>query len=269
MFLRNNKQKIVTDSYPYLCVHGVLGGSIECLYVQMLLYPFEEQLNLPSFPVQLGNSQCLKFEVIGEETVNCICAEVFIHNKSKRIGILPGSEWPGQFNRFIREKSGRLVYFSTIKNFVKHIFFCSCYKKGIIKMKMPEQRVKLNISFVHKIIRVGFYRYLIHNFGIVDCSFCQMNKCRDGTPKIHQGMHLDCSSLMMKLSPWTKLQTQLDSAAVKGIEHFIQVKSKFLALICFLWLSYQNLCKVLIDIQSFFSFASVKVDLGITLISKR
>ena len=247
MFLRNDKQKIVTDSYPYLCVHGVLGGSIECLYVQMLLYPFEEQLNLPSFPVQLGNGQCLKFEVIGEETVNCICAEVFIHNKSKRIRILLRSKRPSQFDGFIRGKSGRLIYLSTINNFVKHIFFCSCYKKGIIKMKMPEQRVKLDISFVHKIVRVGFYRYLIHNSGIVNSAFCQMDKCRDGSPKIHQGMHLDCSSLMMKLSPWTKLQTQLNSAAVKGIDHFIQVKSKFLSLICFLCLSYQNLCKVLID----------------------
>ena len=113
-------------------------------------------------------------------------------------------------------------------------------------MKMLEQRVKLE-SFVHKIVRVGFYRYLVHNFGIVNCSFCQMNKCRDGTPKIHQGMHLDRSFPMVKLSPWTKLQTQLNSATVKGIDHFIQVKSKFLCLIRFLCLSYQDLCKVLID----------------------
>lgn len=69
MFLLNDKQKIVTDSYLYLCVYGISGGSIECLYVQMLLYPFEEQLNLPSLPVQLDNAQCFKFEVIGEETV--------------------------------------------------------------------------------------------------------------------------------------------------------------------------------------------------------
>lgn len=69
-------------------------------------------------------------------------------------------------------------------------------------MKMLEQRAKLDISFVHRIVRVGFYRYFIYNLGIVNCSFCQMNKCRDGPPKIHQGMHLGCSSLMMKLSSW-------------------------------------------------------------------
>ena len=60
-------------------------------------------------------------------------------------------------------------------------------------------------------------------------------------------MHLDCSFPMMKLIPWTNLQTQLNSATVKGIDHFIQVKSKFLSLIRLLCLSYQDLCKVLID----------------------
>ena len=72
-------------------------------------------------------------------------------------------------------------------------------------MKMLVQRVKLDMSFVHKIAGVSFYLHLTHNSGIVNRSFCQMDKCRDGAPKIHQGMHLDCSSLMMKLSPWTKL----------------------------------------------------------------
>ena len=80
MFLRNDKQKIITDDNPYLCEHGILGSSIECFYAQMLLYPFEEQLNLPSLPVQLGNSQYLKPKVVGEETtINCICSKAFIH----------------------------------------------------------------------------------------------------------------------------------------------------------------------------------------------
>ena len=35
-------------------------------------------------------------------------------------------------------------------------------------MKMLVQGVKLDISFVHKIVGVCFYRYLIHNFGIVN-----------------------------------------------------------------------------------------------------
>lgn len=99
----------------------------------MPFYPFEELLNLSPLPVQPGNGQCLKLEDVGEETVNCICAEVFIHDKSKRIGILAGSKLTSQFDGLIREKSGRWVYLSTINNLVKHILRLSLYCLSDIK----------------------------------------------------------------------------------------------------------------------------------------
>ena len=64
-------------------------------------------------------------------------------------------------------------------------------------MKMLAQRVKLDISFVHKIVRGGLYRYLIQYFGIMNYVISQMNK-RSGA--IYLGMQYDCSFLMMKLS---------------------------------------------------------------------
>ena len=70
MLLRNNQQKVVTDGYPYLCEYGILGGSIKSLDMQMLFYPFKEQLNLPSFPIKFSDSQSIKSEVIGKESVD-------------------------------------------------------------------------------------------------------------------------------------------------------------------------------------------------------
>lgn len=55
--LRNDEQKIVTNGYPYLRVHGVLGSAVESLDVKMLLDPFEEQFYLPAFTVEFRNSQ--------------------------------------------------------------------------------------------------------------------------------------------------------------------------------------------------------------------
>ena len=40
--LRNDEQKIVANGYPDLRVDRVLGGSIEGLDVQVLLYPLEQ-----------------------------------------------------------------------------------------------------------------------------------------------------------------------------------------------------------------------------------
>ena len=54
--LRNDEQKIVTNGYPYLRVHGILGSAVESLDVKMLLDPFEEQFYLPAFTVEFRNT---------------------------------------------------------------------------------------------------------------------------------------------------------------------------------------------------------------------
>lgn len=61
---------------------------------------------MPYLPLQFGNGQFIKLEVVGEKTVNRICIEAFIYNKSKIIRILLRSKWPSQLDGFIREKSG-------------------------------------------------------------------------------------------------------------------------------------------------------------------
>ena len=90
-FLRNDEQKIVANGYPDLRVHCVLRSPIESLDVEMLLYPFEKQFNLPAFPVQFRDSKrVFNREVVGQETIDFTGFEVLIHNKSQRVWILSG-----------------------------------------------------------------------------------------------------------------------------------------------------------------------------------
>ena len=133
MFLRNDKQKIVADGNPYLRVYGILGGSVESLYVQMLLYPFEEQFNLPSFPIQLSDGQGFKFKIVGKETVNCICAKVFIYNKPERVRILQGGQPPQQPDGLIRDESGRLVNFSVFNDCISILSLALVTKKALLR----------------------------------------------------------------------------------------------------------------------------------------
>ena len=44
MLLRNDKEQVVANGYPYLRVDGILGGSIKGLDVKMLLDPLENIL---------------------------------------------------------------------------------------------------------------------------------------------------------------------------------------------------------------------------------
>lgn len=68
--LRNDEQKIVTNGYPYLRVHGVLGSAVESPDVKMLLDPFEEQFYLPAFTVEFRNSQrIVNRKVVGQKSI--------------------------------------------------------------------------------------------------------------------------------------------------------------------------------------------------------
>ncbi len=65
--------------------------SQESLDVQMLLDPFENQLNLPAFTVQFRNSErVFNCEVVEQEVIDFSDLKVFIYNKSQRVGILWG-----------------------------------------------------------------------------------------------------------------------------------------------------------------------------------
>lgn len=88
LLLRDDKQQVVTNGYPYLRVDSIAGCSVKGLDVQVLLDPLEEDLNLPSFSIQLCNSDCVNREVISEEPIDHSVSKVFIHNKSEIVKIL-------------------------------------------------------------------------------------------------------------------------------------------------------------------------------------
>lgn len=86
--LCDNKQQVGTNGYPYLRVGGIAGCTIKDLNMQMLLYPLEEDLNLPSSTIKLCNSNYVNQEVFGEETIDFPISKVFIYNESQIVGIL-------------------------------------------------------------------------------------------------------------------------------------------------------------------------------------
>ena len=88
LLLRDDKQQVVTNGYPYLRVDSIAGCTVQGLDVQVLLDPLEEDLNLPSFSIQLCNSDCINREVISEESIDFSVYKVLIYNKSEVVWIL-------------------------------------------------------------------------------------------------------------------------------------------------------------------------------------
>ena len=81
LLLRVDKQQIVTHGYPPLRVDSIAGCTVTGLDMQMLLDSLEEDLYLPSFSIQLCNSECVNREVVCEELIDLPVSKVLIHNK--------------------------------------------------------------------------------------------------------------------------------------------------------------------------------------------
>ena len=58
--------------------------------MKMLLYPFEEQFDVPALSVEFCDCQCFVSQMVGEEPVDVTGSEVFICDHSESFGIAPG-----------------------------------------------------------------------------------------------------------------------------------------------------------------------------------
>lgn len=152
LLLRDDKQQVVTNGYPYLRVDSIAGCAVKGLDMQMLLDPLEEDLYLPSFSIQLCNSDCVNREVVSEEPIDLSVSKVLIHNKSEIVRILLRSIKSCQMYRLIGDKSRLSVNFSRLGNCIQHIVLGSGNKPCVVLMKVLIERIKLHIAFIQKIV---------------------------------------------------------------------------------------------------------------------
>ncbi len=235
------------DEYPDLredCIHG---RAVEGLDVQMLLDPFEEDLNLPPFTVEFGNGNRLQREVVCQEPIGRSVPKVFIDNESEIVGILSGSVMSCKPDCLIGDKTGLRINFPAVHDYILHVVFGSRNEPRMVPVKMDVERIKLDIALIHEIVGIRFHRNLLKYLGIVNGGLREAYKRWDRTIQIHQGMHLEAAFSVMECCPGTERKTQPDGAAVKGANHLVKINSQLLASIKVLRLLYQNIAQVLID----------------------
>lgn len=246
LLLGNDKQKVVTDGYPYLREDCILARSVEGFDMQMLLDPLEKDLNLPPFAVEFGNGNRLQSEVVGQEAIDSTVSKVLIDNKPEIVGILPGSVVSSKPDCLIGDKPSLRINIPTVHNLILHVVFGPSNEPRMRLMEMGVERIKLDIAFIHEIVSVRFYRNFLKYLGIVNRGLCKAHERWNRAIQIHQRVHLESAFSVMKCRPRAERKTQFNGAAVKSADHFVKVYSQLLAGIKVLRLLYQDIAKVLI-----------------------
>ena len=65
--LCDRHHQVSADRRPDLAAHSVVTAAVETANSQMLFNPFEEQFDLPSIAIKVGDDGCWQIKLVGEQ----------------------------------------------------------------------------------------------------------------------------------------------------------------------------------------------------------
>lgn len=133
-----------------------------------------------------------------------------------------------KFDDLIADYTSFKVTSSGLNNFIQHIILCPSYEEGSVLVDVVEESEEVNITFVQKIDGSHLNTETVQSLDIVHRSICKLDIDRKITPEIKQRMHLDASLSRSEFSPWTEFQTKTYSAAIKDIDHIVNIEPEWI-----------------------------------------
>ena len=122
--------EVNADRDPDLGANGVLAGSVKSFDAEVLLDPFEEQLDLPAAFVDERNGQCWETEVVGQKDQTLTGFRIDEAYSPKPPGVLPFGSVVVRADDLIASQSGGLIDASRLTHVKAGIGFCTDDKES-------------------------------------------------------------------------------------------------------------------------------------------
>ena len=196
--------------------------------MKMLLYPFEEQFDVPALSVEFCDCQCFVSQMVGEEAVDVTGSEVFICDHSESFGIAPGWLDSCKFDGLIVDYTSVGITSTGLNSFVQHVVLCPCYEERPVLVDEVKESEEIDITFIQKIDSSHFNTEIVQSLDIVHRSICKVDIDRKITSEIKERMHLDTCLSRSEFSPRTELQTETYCTAIKGIDHIVNIEPEWI-----------------------------------------
>lgn len=227
LLLQYGHEDVDRDGNPYLRPDSVWRYPEERLDPEMLLYPFEEQFDLPAELVEFGQIQGREAEIVCEDGDASLFFLVEENNPSQFFRITFCRFVDGEHNRLVAPEPGGLVHGAGVKPPNLGIAFRHGDEKGHCKV-YPVEPFEIQVPPVDKIEGTGLEDKLVQNVHVVDRSVRNAHKRWDRTPDVEEGMHFHGSLGFPEAGPREKAQAEVYCRRVESVDRILQFHPELL-----------------------------------------
>ena len=227
LLLDDGDEHVGGDGAPDLCLHGVLAGAQESLDTQVLLDPFEEQLDLPATFVERGNRQGGQRRVVGQKDQRLARFGVFESDAPQVLGVLLGRVMAVEHHTLVADDACAAVDRIGVHAPSVHARFgsgdeeCASLMHGI-------QASKVDVSTIHHVKGARLDRQDVEYVDVVEFAVADVNERGNGTAQVQQRVQLDGGLGRTKRRPVEQAQAQVDGGGVQGVHTGIEIEHRWL-----------------------------------------
>ena len=192
--LHNCNRDVGRNRDPYLRLHGIFRVAIKGFDWKVLFDPSEEHFDLPALLVQCANSVGWQGEIVCQKLEGIASFAVEERYKSNWLWIPRSGQHPNLPNMMVDYQTSLCSNGKRLHHRDLHVCLGTSDEERFGHVQCVKSR-EVDIRFVHHVKRASLDIYVlaedIEYFHIVHFSIADVNKTRDRSLQIYQGMKLD------------------------------------------------------------------------------
>ena len=224
-FFENSNEQINGDGDPHLDMHGVLRSAVEGFDSQMLFDPFEEEFDVPTAAVKLGDLQRRFGEIVGEKHIQLFGFRVAKTDSAQHLWIVSPRITAAQDDSLVAAQSRGLVDRTRIAPSAFQVFFGSGDEEGSLRVQSVKA-TKVEISPIEDVERACFEAKLIEDVDVVNFASRDNDYSGKVASQVEQCVQFDSGLVTSKLGPREEREAQIDGGGVQCISILFQFDSK-------------------------------------------
>jgi hypothetical protein len=233
---------------PYLRLHRVLALAEETLDSQMLLDPFEEQLELPALAIERRDQRRAEREIVAQKHHALAGLGLSHHDATQYGGVVGLRVEPGENTGLIaQDVRGYPIHVLGVAALELHVALRTGNEERL-RLRYGKQARKVDVAAVEEIERTGLEIDQIERVDIVQLAVAEVDEARDVAVQIEQRVQLDGRLLGSKRCPRKHRQKQIDGGRIERVDGSFQVHAQRLLGIHWTSHSHQALREVGIDL---------------------